>query len=115
MCARRSNPQYRSTISRSFRRGTGQPGRHETPFIQARRPSGRRMIVATYSGRATAAAGRGAAERAGAAGAVAIRIETARTDRRTRRTSFSVPAAGSAPLVGVVVAGGALAVHRATQ
>ena len=71
-------------------------------------------MVATYSGRAGAAVDEGAADRAGAADAVAIRIETTRVDRWSRRTSFSVPF-GSTPLVGVVLAGGALAFHRATQ
>jgi hypothetical protein len=48
------------------------------PFIHERMPSGRRVIVATYSGRASAMAG--------VWDATAITIEIARTDERARRT-----------------------------
>ena len=48
------------------------------PFIHARMPSGRRVIVETYSGLGVADDG--------ACDVTAIRIEIARTDEMARRT-----------------------------
>ena len=85
MCGRRSNPQYRSLTRRSSRSGTGHPGCHELPFIHARMPSGRRVIVDDVLGSRRP-------PMTGVWDATAIRIELARTDERARRTWSSVPA-----------------------